>query len=48
MLSRWNVSRCGTWSSRCVPGITSIAPFARVDAESATQAVTTSGLLSPQ
>ena len=47
-LSAAKVSRCGTWSSLCVPGITRIAPFAAVLSVNATQAVTTSGGSRPQ
>ena len=42
------VSLCGIWSSVCVPGMTSIAPFDFSLSESATHAVTTSGLDNPQ
>src|SRR6202044_1061967 len=42
------VSRCGTWSSLCDPGMTRIAPFSWVLSLRATQAVTTSGGSNPQ
>src|SRR6266513_2430078 len=42
-LWRWNVSRCGIWSSLWLPGMTAMAPFAALLGVSATHAVATSG-----
>ena len=47
-LSGANVSWCASWSIRWVPGITRMAPLAKVLSDSATQAVTMSGGSSPQ
>src|SRR6184192_1396499 len=47
-LWRWNVSRCGIWSSLWLAGMTAIAPFAALLRVSATQAVATSGEERPQ